>query len=59
MSILKDRINENQDFIEGLGEIWDYFFSTILPALDCILFRVKVLKIKALKIKFSINVITP
>ncbi len=43
MSILKDRINANQDFIEGLGEIWDYFFSTILPALDCILFRVKVL----------------
>lgn len=41
MSILKNKITQNIDFIEGLGETWIYFFSSILPALDCILFRVK------------------
>ena len=41
MAILRDKINGSHHFMDGLCQLWSQFFSNILPALDCILFRVK------------------
>lgn len=41
MALLRDKINSCDYFMEGLSEHWTQFYSNILPALDCILFRVK------------------
>lgn len=41
MAVIRDRVLNGYDLITCLCDNWQQFYSNILPALDCILFRVK------------------
>ena len=41
MALIRDRVTDGYDLIDSLCDNWRQFYSNILPALDCILFRVK------------------